>query len=212
MLFRSPGAIQNYYNEQLPYVRINGTVAAFELATGQPRWKQQVLGQNLLLERLEFSPVLLFVSRKFENKGQMNFWSMHLVALDKATGVRKLDEKSAQQPGFRSLTINARDRFIELRGWNDRLRLYPSEQAAVVTPPAPEAKPIDKPAADKPPTDKPAPEKPAEDQPAQEKPAVEKPAAEKQVGDPATPAPPEKPGAAGADQLGGEKPAKPGGD
>jgi outer membrane protein assembly factor BamB/tetratricopeptide (TPR) repeat protein len=207
LVVNRPGSIQNYYNEQLPYVRINGTVAAFDLATGQPRWKQQVLGQNLLLERLEFSPVLLFVSRKFENKGQMNFWSMHLVALDKSTGVRKLDEKSAQQPGFRSLTINARDRFIELRGWNDRLRLYPSEQAAVVTPPAPEAKPTDKPAADKPPTDKPAPEKPAEDQPAQEKPS-----AEKQVGDPATPAPPEKPGAAGADQLGGEKPAKPGGD
>jgi hypothetical protein len=189
LVVNRPGSIQNYYNEQLPYVRINGTVAAFDLATGQPRWKQQVLGQNLLLERLEFSPVLLFVSRKFENKGQMNFWSMHLVALDKATGVRKLDEKSAQQPGFRSLTINARDRFIELRGWNDRLRLYPSEQAAVVTPPAPEAKPEEK----KPTAE--APSKP--DQPAERKPAEEK------------PAPAEKPEAAAADQKVGDGPAKP---
>jgi outer membrane protein assembly factor BamB len=189
LVVNRPGSIQNYYNEQLPYVRINGTVAAFDLATGQPRWKQQVLGQNLLLERLEFSPVLLFVSRKFENKGQMNFWSMHLVALDKATGVRKLDEKSAQQPGFRSLTINARDRFIELRGWNDRLRLYPSEQAAVVTPPAPEAKPEEK----KPTAE--APSKP--DQPAKRKPAEEK------------PAPAEKPEAAAADQKVGDGPAKP---
>lgn len=202
LVVNRPGSIQNYYNEQLPYVRINGTVAAFDLATGQTRWKQQVLGQNLLLERLEFSPVLLFVSRKFENKGQMNFWSMHLVALDKATGVRKLDEKSAQQPGFRSLTINARDRYIELRGWNDRLRLYPSEQAAVVTPPAQEAKPGEKkPGEAKPeekqPADaadtKPAEKKPAEDKPAGNKPAEEStptektagtPDAEKTVGDP----------------------------
>ena len=179
LVVNRPGAVQNYYNEQLPYVRINGTVATFDLASGQPRWKQQVLGQNLLLERLEFSPVLLFVSRKFENKGQMNFWSMHLVALDKRTGTRKLDEKSAQQPGFRSLTINARDRYIELRGWNDRLRLYPSDQAAVA-PPAPETKPDEKKPDEKKPDEKkteaataPA-EKPAEQQPA----AEEKPAAE----------------------------------
>ena len=196
LVVNRPGSIQNYYNEQLPYVRINGTVAAFDLATGQARWKQQVLGQNLLLERLEFSPVLLFVSRKFENKGQMNFWSMHLVALDKATGVRKLDEKSAQQPGFRSLTINAHDRYIELRGWNDRLRLYPSEQAAVVTPPVPEAKPGEakpedkKPAeaADTKPADKPAENKPAEEATPRGK-TEEPPAADQTAGDP-----PRKPG------------------
>jgi hypothetical protein len=196
LVVNRPGSIQNYYNEQLPYVRINGTVAAFDLATGQARWKQQVLGQNLLLERLEFSPVLLFVSRKFENKGQMNFWSMHLVALDKATGVRKLDEKSAQQPGFRSLTINAHDRYIELRGWNDRLRLYPSEQAAVVTPPVPEAKPGEakpedkKPAeaADTKPADKPAENKPADEATPRGK-TKEPPAADQTAGDP-----PRKPG------------------
>jgi outer membrane protein assembly factor BamB len=190
LVVNRPGSIQNYYNEQLPYVRINGTVAAFDLATGQARWKQQVLGQNLLLERLEFSPVLLFVSRKFENKGQMNFWSMHLVALDKATGVRKLDEKSAQQPGFRSLTINAHDRYIELRGWNDRLRLYPSEQAAVVTPPVPEAKPGEakpedkKPAeaADTKPADKPAENKPADEATPRGK-TEEPPAADQTAGD-----------------------------
>ena len=196
LVVNRPGSIQNYYNEQLPYVRINGTVAAFDLASGQARWKQQVLGQNLLLERLEFSPVLLFVSRKFENKGQMNFWSMHLVALDKATGVRKLDEKSAQQPGFRSLTINAHDRYIELRGWNDRLRLYPSEQAAVVTPPVPEAKPGEakpedkKPAeaADTKPADKPAENKPADEATPRGK-TKEPPAADQTAGDP-----PRKPG------------------
>ena len=189
LVVNRPGAVQNYYNEQLPYVRINGIVAAFELATGQPRWKQQVLGQNLLLERLEFSPVLLFVSRKFENKGQLNFWSMHLVALDKKTGTRKLDEKSAQQPGFRSLTINARDRYIELRGWNDRLRLYPSDQAAIAPPPA-ETKPTDKKPDETKPDDKnpaaattPAETKPSEDQPRDDKSADDKPAEDKPAGE-----------------------------
>ncbi|MFM7160424.1 MAG: PQQ-binding-like beta-propeller repeat protein, partial [Planctomycetaceae bacterium] len=124
------GQGSNAYNEQLPFQRVNGTITAIDLKTGEIRWKQSLTNQNLLLERFDFNPLLLFVDRKFQNQGQVNFWSMHFVAIDKQTGTKLLDEKSAQQPGFRSLTVTPDGRSIELRGWNDRTRLYPSDQAA----------------------------------------------------------------------------------
>jgi hypothetical protein len=111
-------------------VRASGVVLAFDAATGRQRWKQPVQGQNLMLERLTFSPFLVFASRKYEQKGRLNFWSLHLLAIDKLTGAKLLDEKSAAQPGFRSVNVNASDRFVELRSFNERVRLYPVEKSA----------------------------------------------------------------------------------
>ena len=63
-------------------------------------------------------------------KGRLNFWSLHLLAIDKLTGAKLLDEKSAAQPGFRSVNVNASDRYVELRSYNERVRLYPVEKSA----------------------------------------------------------------------------------
>jgi outer membrane protein assembly factor BamB len=124
------GQHQNYYSEQVPFVRTSGVLIAFDAATGRQRWKQPVQGQNLMLERLTFSPFLVFASRKYEQKGRLNFWSLHLLAIDKLTGAKLLDEKSAAQPGFRSVNVNASDRYVELRSFNERVRLYPVEKSA----------------------------------------------------------------------------------
>jgi hypothetical protein len=129
-LIINKGQNQNYYSEQVPFVRVNGLIVAFELTSGKERWKQSVKGQNLMLERLTFSPFLVFASRKYEQKGKLHFWSLHLVAIDKLSGTRLLDEKSAAQPGFRSVTISAVDRYVELRSYNERVRLYPAEKSA----------------------------------------------------------------------------------
>jgi hypothetical protein len=72
---------------------------------------------------------------------------MHMIALDKQTGAKVLDEKSAQQPGFRSLSINSAERYIELRGWNDRLRLYAADPTAEAGPAASPAAESNRPAA-----------------------------------------------------------------
>jgi outer membrane protein assembly factor BamB len=129
-LLSNKGRSQTFYSEQMPFVRASGTVLAVDLAERKLAWQQQVTGQNLLLERLDYSPLLIFVSRKYEQKKGMGFWSMHLVVLDKRTGAKLIDEKSASQPGFRSLTLNAAEKYVELRGWNERVRLYPAEKSA----------------------------------------------------------------------------------
>ncbi|MGQ0637484.1 MAG: outer membrane protein assembly factor BamB family protein [Planctomycetaceae bacterium] len=120
-----------FYSEQVPFVRASGLILAFDPIQAALRWKRSITGQNLLLERLEASPLLLFASRRHEQRGRLSYWSLHLVGLDKLSGAKLLDEKSAAQPGFRSVTVNSADRYVELRSYNERVRLYPVEKAAV---------------------------------------------------------------------------------
>jgi outer membrane protein assembly factor BamB len=129
-LLVNKGQNQNYYSEQVPFVRASGLVMSFDSASGKLRWKQPVQAQNLMLERMTFSPFLVFSSRKYEQKGKLNFWSLHLLAIDKYSGTKLLDEKSAAQPGFRSVTVSAAERYVELRSYNERVRLYPVEKSA----------------------------------------------------------------------------------
>lgn len=122
---------QNYYSEQVPFVRANGAIFAFDPRAGKLRWKQAVTGQNLVLERIDFSPFLLFATRKYEQKGNAPVWSLAVLAVDKTNGTKLLDVASpSQQPGFRSVTINAAERFVELRTYNERVRLYPVDKQA----------------------------------------------------------------------------------
>ncbi len=123
----------NYYSEQVPFLRANGLVLAFDQTTGRERWKESVQSQNLMLERLTFSPYLVFASRKYEEprKGRQQIWSLHLLVLDKLSGRKLLDEKSSAQPGFRSVTVSAVDRYVELRSYNERVRLFPVDKSAI---------------------------------------------------------------------------------
>jgi hypothetical protein len=123
----------NYYSEQVPFLRANGLVLAFDQTTGRERWKETVQSQNLMLERLTFSPYLVFASRKYEEprKGRQQILSLHLLVLDKLSGRKLLDEKSSAQPGFRSVTVSAADRYVELRSYNERVRIFPVDKSAI---------------------------------------------------------------------------------
>lgn len=129
-LIVNKGMNPNFSSEQVPSVRANGLLLAFDTQQAKLRWKQPIAGQNLLLERLDYSPLLVFAARQHEQKGKLQFWSLHLVAIDKFSGAKLLDEKSASQQGFRSVNVSASERYIELRGYNDRVRLYPIEKSA----------------------------------------------------------------------------------
>jgi outer membrane protein assembly factor BamB len=118
------------FSDQVPFIRASGAILAFDLESGKQRWKQVVQHQNLLLERLSASPFLLFSNREYKTKGRLPMWSLHLEALDKLTGARLLDEKTISQPGFRSITVSAAERYVELRSYNERLRLYPADKPA----------------------------------------------------------------------------------
>ena len=117
--------------EQVPFVRANGVVAAFDRQQSKLRWKQQISEQNLLIERLDHSPLLVFASRKYERNGRLQFSMQHIVALDKLSGAKLLDNRAAAQQGIRSVNVSLGERYIELRGFNDRIRLYPIDKSAV---------------------------------------------------------------------------------
>jgi hypothetical protein len=129
-LIVNKGANRNNNSEQVPFVRASGIIAAFDPLQSRLRWKQTVAEQNLLLERLDHSPLLVFSSRKYERNGKLNYWTQHLVALDKVSGAKLLDTRTAAQQGIRSVNVNIADRYVELRGFNDRVRLYPIEKSA----------------------------------------------------------------------------------
>lgn len=132
-LLANRGVESSFYSEGIPFVRASGLLAAFDPEAGKLRWKQQIAAQNLLLERLDASPLLVFASRKTESggKSKTQYWTLHLVAIDKLSGKKLLDDKWASQPGFRSLSVSASNRYIELRGYNERLRLHPVDRPAV---------------------------------------------------------------------------------
>lgn len=121
------------FSEIIPFVPADGLLLAFDPQRAKLRWKQPVASQNLMIERLESSPLLIFGARNQSRRRNDNvqYLMLHLLAIDKLSGARLFDETCPVQPSLRTLTVNAAERYIELRGFSERLRLRPVEKSAV---------------------------------------------------------------------------------
>jgi|GEM_PF-572190 len=127
----------SYYSLGLPFVRVNGTVFAFDRRNGKRLWKQTVANQNLVISQFDHSPVMTFAMRTHVRKGQLSYWSLGVVAIDKKTGRKLIDTKSPFNSSFQSVDVNLADRYIELRSYNSRIRLIATDRkTAKVTTPA----------------------------------------------------------------------------
>jgi outer membrane protein assembly factor BamB len=113
-----------FFSESLPSVRVHGMIFAFHRRTGERIWHEKIEGQNLLLQQLEHSPILVFAVRQYQRKGNLGFTTSNIIALDKRTG-RKLAEISSpsNSGGIRSVEVNRLERYVELRSYNERIRL-----------------------------------------------------------------------------------------
>lgn len=111
------------YGESFPSVRVAGTVYSFDLITGRERWKQPVASQHLILDRLDHSPIALFVARSFEQS--RSGWKLALQAIDRQHGKVVHQSEVQLQSGFHQLSINMQEQYVEMRTYNDRLRLMP---------------------------------------------------------------------------------------
>lgn len=138
------------YSESMPSISVNGTVHAFERGTARPLWKREIDNQNLLVENFTHTPLMIFCVRAYLPAER--HWSSTVLALDKQTGTPLVESTTPANSDFRSLTLNMADRSIELRTYNNRVRLAP------VPPVAPAALPIPAPSdpATDPPTAPPA--------------------------------------------------------
>ena len=113
----------HYYSSGLPSVRVNGLALAFDRSTGKQLWRQEVSGQNLILEQLDNLPILIFSARKYVRKGGAGYTLWSLTALDKRTGRKLIDVETPTNSSFRWLDVNMVARYVDLRSYNERLRL-----------------------------------------------------------------------------------------
>jgi len=121
----------SYYSVNMHSIRVNGPLLAFarNASGGPPRWRQRVEGLNLVLEKLEHSPLLLLASRQYMREGKLRYYMLKLHALDKLTGqVRAKLETPSNYWSFNGLRLNLAERYLELGSYNQRIRLVAGSQ------------------------------------------------------------------------------------
>jgi hypothetical protein len=114
------------FPDTFPGVRVSGTVYAFDFVTGQEKWKQPVAGLHLILDHLDHSPIVLCLARTFEQQGSS--WKLSLLAIDRQHGQIVHQSDSQVQANFHQMSVNMQDGFVELKTYNDRLRLMPKSK------------------------------------------------------------------------------------
>ena len=118
----------HHYGESLLSVRAHGTLYAWNRAAGKLVWKQDVKHQNLVVDRFRSLPVMLFVSRSWKQKGNMSFGTLSIQAIHKQSGKVLHDSTSpSMYSGFHSIQVNASEPSIELKSYNLRMRLVPTD-------------------------------------------------------------------------------------
>jgi len=121
------GQQSNFYGDDLITIPVNGTIFAFDRRAGGELWREKVDNQALVMNHFGASPVLLFSTRKFEQRGKIHVQVHRLLLIDKKTGRKQLDnELISQYSGFR-LNLNLAERYLELLTYNDRVRLIGRE-------------------------------------------------------------------------------------
>lgn len=88
-----------------------------------------VWSMNLIVAELEDSPLLLFISDRPEHRNKIYFRRLSMVGLDKRTGEPVFDwYRISNSGGFSYLHVDVRDRQIDLRTYNERLKIQPIRQ------------------------------------------------------------------------------------
>ncbi len=124
-----------HYGDSLATLPVNGTVCCWDRVTGELLWSRAVEDQNLVLERFNPSPVLLFLTRTWKQKANASFTLLNMLAVAKRSG-QTLHESSVPSMfgGFHSLTLREQESTIELASYNLKLRLAPRREKPTTAP------------------------------------------------------------------------------
>jgi hypothetical protein len=116
-----------YWSDAIRSMPVNGTIAAFDRTAGGLVWQETVPNQNLLLDHFYSLPVLVLHSRRASSSpSTAKVQQVHLQMLDKWTGRQLLDAVRYVSPGrFTALDFDLPARIIDLRTYNERLRIQP---------------------------------------------------------------------------------------
>lgn len=100
-------------------------------------WKKTVSPHSLVLDSIHDSPMLTFVWRTLVSNKDFGHWSVHILVIDKRTGRQVLSTSDMAASNFRTLELNMAEKYIELRSYNQRLRLIAvNRPSASAKPPA----------------------------------------------------------------------------
>ena len=91
--------------------------------SGEQLWSQSVGAGSLIAEHIQHTPVLFVATRAMTRQRGDTAWLASLVAIDKRTGKRVAEHRSGVVRNYNALTINVVERYVELRAYNQRLRL-----------------------------------------------------------------------------------------
>lgn len=118
----------HHYGESLPSVRANGVIHAWKRSDGSLAWRQEIKHQNLVVDRFRSMPVLLFVARSWKQKGNISYGTLSVEAIHKRTGkILHQSVMPSMYSGFHSLDVNLSEPSIELKSYNLRMRLVPTD-------------------------------------------------------------------------------------
>lgn len=122
------GHTNNYsYGDSVPSTRVHGTLAAWDRSTGAKLWQRKIDDQNLVLDRLETSPVLLLLARNWKQVGGATYTTLHTVALNKQTGAVLHDSRTPSLfSGFHGVRVIEPTGEVEIVSYNLRVRLTPA--------------------------------------------------------------------------------------
>jgi outer membrane protein assembly factor BamB/tetratricopeptide (TPR) repeat protein len=111
-------------------LNVGGRITAFNLRDGKIAWtNSRIPSHNLVLDFLADSPVLTFAGRQLVRSGEFGHWSFNLLVLDKRTGHEVLKATDPSASNFKTLEVNMAEKYIELRSFNQRLRLMASDHS-----------------------------------------------------------------------------------
>lgn len=126
LVINSSSGQGNYYGDSLPTIPVNGRILAWDLRTKARLWQRDVSAQHLILDRLQQSPALVFLSRSWKQQGNASYTQLSLLALHKDSGHLLYEQTSPSAfSGFHTVKVRSSEAAIELQAYNLRLRLGP---------------------------------------------------------------------------------------
>jgi len=122
---RTGYASTTYYgSSNITTLKVNGRIVTFSRKTGRRVWDRDINNQSLIRQQFGTTPFLIFSTRKYVRSGRnVRYWETKLLAIDKRTGRTLLNSTTPSQNGFYSMTVNIPERYVELRTYNQRVRL-----------------------------------------------------------------------------------------
>lgn len=128
-------------NYGLRTVYISGAMTAFDRRTHKQIWKRDLKSRlGMITDEFARSPVLTFMTQKYERIGNIGMQKIHIRLVDKRTGKQLYDRKSPATQSYGAFAVNRKERSVEFQTYNSRLRIRAVARRKAITAPRPKAK------------------------------------------------------------------------